>query len=170
MVIGKATTGQRYVWLCAGPQINITNNINTTTYVNRLLPARNKDTGAERMQPRRTVAATPKHRHGIDTTTNPNIICSICIDWDTPIIVNVVYVCSLERGIRKYENIQQIRNKRTVSVSSPWSETSWGVRAYRSCLIVRIINIMIEIKATGCRLWQNGGAPFIIFNFSQSKK
>lgn len=43
MVIGKPTTRQLYVWLCAGLQINIATNINITTYVNRRVPASNKD-------------------------------------------------------------------------------------------------------------------------------
>lgn len=48
MVIGKPPAGQLYVWLCAGPQINITNNINTTTYISRPAAATNKDNRREK--------------------------------------------------------------------------------------------------------------------------
>lgn len=43
MLIGKPTTGQLYVWLCAGLQINTATDINIATYVKRRVAAYNKD-------------------------------------------------------------------------------------------------------------------------------
>ncbi len=66
MVIGKPTTGQLYVWLCASLQINITTDINMAAYVKYLRVTRKKNewNGYDFLTP--------------SVTTNPNksIICS----------------------------------------------------------------------------------------------
>lgn len=155
MVIGKPPAGQLYVWLCTGPPINITNNINTSTYISRPAAATNKD---NRRGKDGTESDCSPHTHARTLYQHcywsPSIYYT-STDWDTPMGYFSGQFYSVASSLSRC--LQQNRNKETNKMETYDKPAQ--------CVLVLVLSWCISLP----RVFEPSGSPtFLSVTFKPS--